>query len=55
MELFLLTFVVISCAVLGMAVGVLCGRPSIKGSCGGLGGQCPTCTGKCEQQKREPI
>ncbi len=49
MELFFISFVIIGLAFLGMATGVLLGRSSIKGSCGGLsavGGQdggCPVC------------
>ena len=36
MEIFLISFVVLVLAVSGMAVGVLFGRESIRGSCGGL-------------------
>ena len=36
MATFLMSFVVITLVVLGMAVGVLCGRRALKGSCGGL-------------------
>jgi hypothetical protein len=35
MKLFLISLVVISLAMVGMAVGVLFGRRSLKGSCGG--------------------
>jgi hypothetical protein len=56
MEIFIFSFVVIALAVVGMAVGVLLGRRSIKGSCGGLSNvegldaECPVCSGTCEEQ-----
>ena len=37
MEVFVISFVVLVIAVLGMAIGVIFGRTCIKGSCGGLG------------------
>ena len=36
MQFFLISFVLMMLAVACMAVGVLCGRRAIKGSCGGL-------------------
>ncbi len=36
MEIFVLSFFVVSLAVLGMAVGVLAGRRPIMGGCGGV-------------------
>lgn len=56
MEIFLISFVVLAIAILGMAVGVLFGRKSIKGSCGGLNKtdgletECPVCYGTCEEK-----
>nr|WP_286294157.1 DUF539 domain-containing protein [Methylomarinovum sp. IN45] len=38
MTLFLVTFAVIAVIVGIMAIGVMFGRPAIKGSCGGVGG-----------------
>ncbi|MFN3919618.1 MAG: DUF539 domain-containing protein [Methylohalobius sp.] len=38
MTVFLMTFAVIAVVVGMMAIGVLFGRPAIKGSCGGVGG-----------------
>ena len=67
MEIFIFSFVVIALAVIGMAIGVLFGRRSIKGSCGGLSSvegldaECPICSGTCEEkgkggtQKPSPI
>lgn len=37
MAMFLISLLVIGLVVAGMAVGVLMGRPPIKGSCGGMG------------------
>ncbi|MDX1496496.1 MAG: (Na+)-NQR maturation NqrM [Salinisphaeraceae bacterium] len=42
--MFLITFVVMALAVLGMSIGVITGRRELKGSCGGLNnasGECP--------------
>ena len=54
MEIFLISFVVVDMALLGMGVGVLLGKTSIKGSCGGLntlgrlGLDCTVCSGPCD-------
>lgn len=42
---FLITFAVVLAAVAAMAIGVLCGRRAIRGSCGGPGrdGICQRC------------
>lgn len=56
MQTFLIAFVVIAIAVLGMAVGVLFGRRGIQGSCGGLNtiqgleSSCSACCGSCEEK-----
>jgi hypothetical protein len=58
MELFLISFVIIGLALLGMGIGVLFGRGSLKGSCGGLNTirgldtECPVCSGNCEKDDR---
>lgn len=50
METFLLAFVMILLALGGLAIGVVFGRPPIKGSCGGLncvkGADCGACKAK---------
>ena len=50
METFLLTFIILAIAICGLAVGVIAGRPPIKGSCGGLacrkGLGCRGCAGR---------
>ena len=50
METFLLTFIILAIAICGLAVGVIAGRPPIKGSCGGLacrkGFGCRGCAGR---------
>lgn len=59
MAIFLITFIVMTIALAGMAVGVIAGRPAIKGSCGGLNnvGLSSNCScskldkEKCEKEK----
>ncbi len=36
MTIFAISFVILVLAMLGMAIGVLFGRPPLRGSCGGL-------------------
>ena len=36
MTILIASFIIIGIALLGMAIGVIAGRPAIKGSCGGL-------------------
>ena len=52
MNIFLITFVVMTIVVTIMAIGVIFGRPSIKGSCGGANnGEC-VCRTKCEKRRK---
>ncbi len=53
MTVFLISFLVIGIAILAMAIGVIAGRPEIKGSCGGLNqiGLESDCA--CSRQERE--
>lgn len=45
---FALSFAVLLAAIAGMAIGVMNGRPAIRGSCGGLNGKaCGVCTAGC--------
>lgn len=55
MSTFIATFVVIIIAVIGMAIGVILGRPAIKGSCGGLNqvGLAGSCSGACSSDEKE--
>lgn len=55
MSLFIITFIIISIALIGMAIGVLLGRPAIKGSCGGLNqvGLAGSCSGVCSLEEKE--
>jgi len=47
-----LSFAVLLAIIAAMAIGVLSGRPSIRGSCGGLNtGGCELCSGKCSNGK----
>ena len=57
MTTFLLAFVLVALAVLGMAAGVLLGREPIAGSCGGLGNgkACAACTRPCRRRRRTRI
>jgi hypothetical protein len=62
MTLFLMTMLVIGLVIAVMAVGVMAGRPPIKGSCGGMGAlgvnsACEICGGnpqRCEEETRSP-
>ena len=40
MEIFLATLVVFGLALLAMSIGLLSGRVRLRGSCGGVAGQC---------------
>jgi hypothetical protein len=61
MTLFLVSAVVIGLVIAGMAIGVIMGRPPIKGSCGGMGAlgvdtACELCGGdpnRCEEETRD--
>ncbi len=54
-----IAFILLSLVIAGMAIGVLCGRKPISGSCGGLGavgvgGPCEICGGdpnKCDAEE----
>jgi len=65
METLVITFVVMLLVIAATSVGVMFGRPPIKGSCGGVGAAlgekdyiCPVCgddPNKCEnEQNKEP-
>ncbi|MCJ8305133.1 (Na+)-NQR maturation NqrM [Shewanella sp.] len=55
MSIFIITFVIMAIAIIGMAIGVLLGRPAIKGSCGGLNqvGLAGSCSGVCSSEEKE--
>ena len=55
MSIFIVTFVIMILFVIAMAIGVLFGRPAIKGSCGGLNqvGLAGSCSGACSNVERE--
>ena len=55
MSIFIATFIIITIAVVGMAIGVILGRPAIKGSCGGLNqvGLAGSCSGACSSEDKE--
>jgi len=57
MTVFIITFIVFSAALVAMAIGVIFGRPAIKGSCGGLNnidglGKCEFCSGTCKKKPK---
>ena len=60
MALFFISMLVIGLVIAGMAIGVLAGRPPIKGSCGGMGAlgidtACDLCGGdpqRCDEETR---
>ena len=46
-----LSFAIVLAIIAAMSIGVMNGRKSISGSCGGLNnGQCELCTGKCRKE-----
>ena len=45
MSLFVASFIIVVLAVAGMAIGVINGRRTIQGSCGGLNARDGNCTG----------
>jgi len=49
--LYLASFIIILLTMVAMAVVVIFGRPAIKGSCGGLAGECAHCTLTCRRRK----
>jgi len=55
MSIFIATFIIITIAVIGMAIGVILGRPAIKGSCGGLNqvGLAGSCSGACSSEEKD--
>ncbi|KAA1188229.1 (Na+)-NQR maturation NqrM [Pseudohalioglobus sediminis] len=61
MSMFLISVLVIGLVMAGMAVGVIMGRPPIKGSCGGMGAlgidtACEICGGdpkRCDEETRD--
>jgi hypothetical protein len=54
MAIYIITFFVLALAVIGMAIGVILGRPAIKGSCGGLNqvGLSGSCSGACSSEEK---
>ena len=60
MAVFMVSMLVIALVMAGMAIGVIMGRPPIKGSCGGMGAlgvdtACDLCGGnpqRCDEETR---
>ena len=54
METLILAFVITLLAIAGLAIGVLAGRPPIKGSCGGIacakGISCSVCPSRAKAE-----
>lgn len=54
----LVSFIVMLLVFTGMAIGVLYGRPSLRGTCGGLNrvkglkGSCLACAGTCKREHK---
>ncbi len=55
MTLFIATLVLMICVVAAMAVGVIFGRDSIKGSCGGAKSGSCLCIRKCAKKRKLEI
>lgn len=61
MTIYLVSALVIGLVITAMAVGVIAGRPPIKGSCGGMGAlgidtACDLCGGdpkRCDEESRD--
>ncbi len=53
MTTFIITFIVMAIVIIGMAVGVIAGRPAIKGSCGGLNNVGIDNDCACSRQEKE--
>jgi hypothetical protein len=55
MSIFIASFIILTIAVMAMAIGVILGRPAIKGSCGGLNqvGLSGSCGGACSSEEKE--
>ena len=61
MALFFISMLVVALVIAGLAIGVIMGRPPIKGSCGGLGAlgvdqACDLCGGdprRCDEGTRD--
>ncbi len=49
MTIFLVTFLIMGLAILGMAVGVMAGRKPIAGSCGGMDKLGVECFAGCDK------
>ena len=49
MSIFLVTFLAMALAILGMAVGVIAGRKPIAGSCGGMNKMGIECQAGCDK------
>lgn len=48
-----LSFAIVLGVIVAMSIGVMNGRPAIRGSCGGLNnGGCELCSGKCRKGNR---
>jgi len=56
MTVFLVTFVIIAVVIGIMSIGIMFGRPAIKGSCGGVGGgECLCAQGKQGCEEGDPV
>jgi hypothetical protein len=55
MTVFIITFFVLILIVAGMAIGIIAGRPALKGSCGGLNqiGLSGSCSGACSATEKQ--
>lgn len=59
MEIFLASLLVLSLAVFAMSLGVILGRPPLRGTCGGIGQQtgmsCVHCTSGCGEAGKTDV
>ncbi len=55
MTLFLISFIVFAVVMFGMAIGLMFGRGSLRGSCGGLNNESCLCARPCDKKRGQKV